>query len=106
MPAAHQLVVNGFNVRRIQLQSWLKVPLTVFDTKGIPATRRERIEAAVAAGGKHMRDSYETWVTTDPFRSGVRVLIIGPFGFERVVQFAIDEDLVEITNLVRAALDE
>jgi len=29
------------------------VPLTVFDTKGIPAARRERIEAAVVAGGKH-----------------------------------------------------
>lgn len=53
-----------------------------------------------------MRDSYEPWITTDPFRSGVRVLITGPFGFERVVQFAIDGDLVEITNLVRAALDE
>ena len=73
VPAADQFVVNGFSVRRIQLESWLKVLLTVFDTKGIPATRRQRIEAAVAAGGKHMRDSYEAWITTDPFRSGVRV---------------------------------
>ena len=24
------------------------------DTKGVPATRRERIEAAVEAGGKHL----------------------------------------------------
>jgi hypothetical protein len=30
------------------------MPLTVFDTKGVPATRRERIEAAVEAGGKHI----------------------------------------------------
>jgi hypothetical protein len=29
------------------------MPLTIFDTKGIPAMRRERIEAAVTAAGKH-----------------------------------------------------
>jgi hypothetical protein len=34
------------------------MPLTVFDTKGIPAHRRERIEAAVTAGGKHVRELY------------------------------------------------
>jgi hypothetical protein len=31
------------------------MPLTGFDVKGIPGHRRERIEAAVAAGGKHTR---------------------------------------------------
>jgi hypothetical protein len=36
------------------------MPPTVFETKGVPATRRERIEAAVAAGGRH------------PFKGGVR----------------------------------
>jgi hypothetical protein len=30
------------------------MPLTVFDCKGISATRRERIEAAVEAAGKHV----------------------------------------------------
>ena len=30
------------------------MPLTVFDCKGISATRRERIEAAVEAGGSHV----------------------------------------------------
>jgi hypothetical protein len=29
------------------------MPLTVFDIKGIPGNRRERIEAAVIAGGRH-----------------------------------------------------
>jgi hypothetical protein len=29
------------------------MPLTVFDVKSIPGHRRERIEAAVVAGGKH-----------------------------------------------------
>ena len=38
------------------------MPLTVFDTKGIPATRRERIEAAVVAGGKHVAAPHEAWI--------------------------------------------
>jgi len=51
-----------------QLQSNLSVPLTVFDTKGIPANRKERIEAAVEAGGKHIKDPYGAWISTDLFR--------------------------------------
>jgi hypothetical protein len=30
------------------------VPITVFECKGIVATRRERVQAAVEAGGKHI----------------------------------------------------
>jgi len=30
------------------------MPLIVFDTRGIPAMRRDRIEAAVTPGGKHV----------------------------------------------------
>jgi hypothetical protein len=31
------------------------MPLTLFDSKGIPAHRRERIEAAVTAGARELR---------------------------------------------------
>ena len=48
------------------------MPLTVFATKGVPATRRQRIETAVEAGGKHIKDPYEAWITTDPIRGGAR----------------------------------
>jgi hypothetical protein len=65
------------------------MPLTVFDTKGIPAHRRERIEAAVTAGGKHVRELYEGWIATDPFRGDVRVIITGPHGFERRAGFLL-----------------
>jgi hypothetical protein len=82
------------------------VPLIVFDTKGIPGIRRERIVAAVEAGGRHIKDAYEAWINTDPFHGGVRVLITGPLGVERTVQFAIGEDPSEITERVRATLDE
>jgi hypothetical protein len=35
------------------------MPLTVLQTTGIPATRRERIEAAVTAGGRSSSGQYE-----------------------------------------------
>jgi hypothetical protein len=76
----------------------MHMPLTIFDCKGIPATRRERIEATVEAGGKHVAESFEGWIAADPFRGGVRVLITGPQGFERSVMFSIDEDPIVITH--------
>jgi hypothetical protein len=82
------------------------MPLTVFDTKGIPATRRERIEAAVEAGGKDVAAPYEAWIAADPRRGEVRVLLTGPHGFERMVRFAADEEPAVITERVRATLDE
>jgi hypothetical protein len=48
------------------------MPLTVFDCKGIPATRRERIEAAVEAGGKHIAQPSEAWIAS------------GPLGYQRL----------------------
>src|SRR5580704_8393033 len=68
------------------------MPLTVFDIRGIPGNRRERIEAAVVAGCKHTSAPYEGWIAADPFKGGFRVLITGGNGFERTVTFAIDDD--------------
>ena len=81
------------------------MPLTVFDCRGISATRRERIEAAVEAGGKHVAQPYEGWIAADPFRGGVRVLITGPQGFERTVTFALDESSATITERVRETIE-
>ena len=53
------------------------MPITVFDIKGVPGTRRERIEAAVVAGGRHARGPHEAWIAADPFKGGFRVLITG-----------------------------
>lgn len=81
------------------------MPLTVFDTKGIPATPRERIEAAVEAGGKRITAPHEAWITTDQ-QGKVRVVITGPHGFQRSVTFPQDEAAAVITDMVRATLDE
>jgi hypothetical protein len=44
--------------------------LTVFDIKGVPSPRCERIEAAVVAGGKHTDRPHEAWIAEDPFKTG------------------------------------
>jgi hypothetical protein len=82
------------------------MPLIVFDYKGIPAPRRERIGTDVEAGGRHVKEQYEGWIAADPFRGGVRVVITGPQGFERTVLFALDEDPAVITHRVRETIDE
>jgi hypothetical protein len=43
----------------------VSMPLTVFDVKGIPGHRRERIEGAVVAAGRHAVGPYEAWITAD-----------------------------------------
>ena len=80
------------------------MPLTVFDIKGVPGSRRERIEAALVAGGKEARGTHEAWIAADPFRGGFRVLITGQQGYERTVVFSLDDDPAEIA--VRETLEE
>jgi hypothetical protein len=46
------------------------MPVTVLDIKGLPGHRRERIEAAVVAGGKHTKASHETWIAADRSKVG------------------------------------
>jgi len=82
------------------------MPVTVFDIKGVPGHRRERIEAAVVAGGKHTKAPHEAWIAADPFKGGFRVLITGANGFERTVTFAMDDDPIGIAERVRETLDE
>jgi hypothetical protein len=84
----------------------IAMPLTIFDIKGVPATRRERIEAAVVTGGRHARGPHEAWIAADPFKGGFRVLITGPQGFERTVVFSLDDDPAEIAERVRETLEE
>ena len=82
------------------------MPLTVFDIKGLPGHRRERIEAAVVAGGRHASGPHEAWIAADPFRGGSRVLITGPHGFERSVTFKINDDPAVLAERVRETLED
>jgi hypothetical protein len=82
------------------------MPITVFETRGIPATRRERIQAAVESGGKHVAGAREAWIAADAFRGGFKVLITGPHGFERTLVCALDDAPAVISERFRETLDE
>jgi hypothetical protein len=82
------------------------VPLTVFQIQGVPGHRRDRIEAAVTNGGKHVAGSYEAWIVADGFRPEFKVIITGPQGFQRMVICDMDEQPVLITERVRDTLEE
>ena len=59
---AHGVRVTGLaggNRARARPSDNNLVPLTVLDCKGIPATRRERIDAAVTAGGKQLHGTHQ-----------------------------------------------
>jgi hypothetical protein len=48
----------------------------------------------------------EAWVAADPFPGDVRVIIIGPQGFERQVAFAMNQDGPEIARRVPETIKE
>jgi hypothetical protein len=77
-----------------------QMPLTIFDCKGISATERTRTEGAVAAAGRNLVEPYEAWIAADPLRGGVRVLITGPQGFDRIVTFDLAEDPAVIAQRI------
>jgi hypothetical protein len=77
----------------------------VFEIEGISATRREAIEAAIEAAGRHLSSPHEAWISADPPRGGFRVLVTGPHGLERAVSFAMDEEPGVITAHLRAVLE-
>ncbi len=45
----------------------------------------------MVAAGKHLQEPDEAWISTDPFRSGVRVNDHRPAGLQRQSAFAIDD---------------
>ncbi len=82
------------------------MPITIFDAKGIPATRRERIEAAVAAAGRHLSRRFEAWIVAERCPPGYAVRMTGAQGFDRVAQFSGSETEAEITERVRVTLED
>src|SRR5664280_3627227 len=84
----------------------LQMPLTVSDAKGIPASRRARIEGAVVAAGRNLSQPCEAWIAADLPRGAVRVMITGPQGFDRTVAFDVTDDQAVITQRIRETLED
>ena len=83
-----------------------QMPLTVFDCKGVPASQRERIEAAVEAAGRNLAQPYEAWIAADLPRGAVRVMITGPQGFDRSVTFDVTDDPAVIAERIRETIED
>jgi hypothetical protein len=82
------------------------MPLTVLDCKGIPTSRRARIEGAVVAAGRSLTQPYEAWMAADIRRGVVRVMITGPQGFDRTVTFDLTEDPAVITQRILEMIED
>ena len=93
-------------MRSAQPQYRIQMPLTVFDCKGVQASQRELIEAAVEAAGHHLSQPYEAWIAAEPHRGGVRVLITGPQGFDRTVTFDVADDAAVIAERIRETIQD
>lgn len=109
-PVGNSDAARRFDVRSGPLPSArprynISMPITVFDVRGVPGSRRERIETAVVAGGRHAAGPHEAWIAADPFKGGFRVLVTGPHGFERTVVFAIDDDPAVIAERARETME-
>jgi hypothetical protein len=52
------------------------------------------------------RGPHEAWIAAGPFKGGFRVLITGPQGLERDVEFAMDDNPALIAERVREALED
>ena len=84
----------------------MRMPLTIFSTKGLSGSRRERIETAIIAGGKHTSGPHEAWIAADPFKDGYQLRMTGQQEFERNVIFALHDDPAGITKRVRQTLED
>jgi hypothetical protein len=85
--------------RRSRCQSPSSTP------KEFPGMRRERIEAAVVAGGRGTRGLHEAWIAADPFKGGFRVLITGLRDSSGPWHFAMDDDPTVIAERVRETIE-
>src|ERR1039457_4831459 len=99
-------ILPSDTMRSAQPQYRIQMPLTVFDCKGVQASQRELIEAAVEAAGHHLSQPYEAWIAAEPHRGGVRVLITGPQGFDRTVTFDVADDVAVIAERIRETIQD
>jgi hypothetical protein len=58
----------------------------------------------VEAAGQRLAQPYDAWIAADP-SGGVRLLVTGPWGFERTVTFAVGEAAASAQR-VRETVDD
>ena len=82
------------------------MPITIFDSDTIPRDRRAELEAAVVAAGKHLSKRFEGWIVATPDRRRFAVRITSYPEVDISIQFEWNATVAEITERVRAAMDD
>ena len=82
------------------------MPITIFDSDTIPRDRRAELEAAVVAAGKHQSKRFEGWIVATPDRRRFAARITSYPEVDISIQFEWNATAAEITERVRAAMDD
>lgn len=82
------------------------MPITIFDSDTIPRDRRAELEAAVVAAGKHLSKRFEGWIVATPDRRRCAVRITSYPEVDISIPFEWNATAAEITERVRAAMDD
>ena len=82
------------------------MPITIFDSGTIPRDRRAELEAAVVAAGRHLAKLFEGWIVATPDRRKFAVRITSYPELDISVPFDWNATAAEVTERVRAAMDD
>ena len=77
---------------------------SILEIHGIPRSSRDRVTAAMMAGGEHLPEGYEGWIVPARRPPGYALRVIGPRGFYREIKFTGHESEDQITVCTRQAL--
>lgn len=84
----------------------LFMPIAIFDSATIPRDRRAELEAAVVAAGKHLSKRFEGWIVAAPDRREFAVRITSYPEVDISVPFSWNATAAEVTERVRAAMED
>ena len=82
------------------------MPITIFDSDTIPRDRRAELEAAVVAAGRHLTKLFEGWIVATPDRRRFAVRITSYPEVDISIPFEWNATAAEITERVRAVMDD
>jgi hypothetical protein len=82
------------------------MPITIFDSDTIPRDRRAELEAAVVAAGRHLKKLFEGWIAATPDRRKFAVRITSYPEVDISVPFDRNATAAEVTERVRAAMED
>ena len=82
------------------------MPTTIFDSDTIPRDRRPDLETAVVAAGRHLKKLFEGWIVATPDRRRFAVRITSYPELDISVPFEWNVTAAEVTERVRAAIED